>query len=154
MRLPSPMTFSGSLHASALSHDLIRTLHASALSHDLLRISPCVSLLLLYCRYVAYARTLNPKINADAKKVIVSCYKKLRQGDVVGSSQTSYRITVRQLESMIRLSEALARLHLDAEVLTCAHKCHRCRAVLSGFRCRATLTRVRYAMRLGALREK
>ena len=32
------------------------------------------------------------------------------------TSQTSYRITVRQLESMIRLTEALARLHCSAEV--------------------------------------
>jgi DNA replication licensing factor MCM6 len=68
------------------------------------------------CRYVAFARTLNPKITAEAKKTIVSCYKTLRQNDVVGSSQIAYRITVRQLESMIRLSEALARLHLDEEI--------------------------------------
>jgi hypothetical protein len=68
------------------------------------------------CRYVAFARTLNPKITPDAKKAIVSCYKTLRQNDVVGSSQIAYRITVRQLESMIRLSEALARLHLDEEI--------------------------------------
>ncbi len=70
----------------------------------------------MWSRYVAYARSFRPRITPESKKVIVSCYKKLRQADVVGSSQTSYRITVRQLESMIRLSEALARLHLDEEV--------------------------------------
>jgi DNA replication licensing factor MCM6 len=67
-------------------------------------------------RYVALARSYHPKITSEAKKTIVQCYRSLRQADVVGSSQTAYRITVRQLESMIRLSEALARLHLDAEV--------------------------------------
>jgi len=42
--------------------------------------------------------------------------RKLRQSDVVGSGKTSYRITVRQLESMIRLSEALARLYCDTKI--------------------------------------
>lgn len=65
---------------------------------------------------MSYARSLNPQITPEAKKAIVSCYKTLRQNDTVGSSQIAYRITVRQLESMIRLSEALARLHLDLEI--------------------------------------
>lgn len=34
----------------------------------------------------------------------------------MGRRKQSYRITVRQLEAVIRLSEALARLHLDEEV--------------------------------------
>ena len=33
-----------------------------------------------------------------------------------GVNKASYRITVRQLESMIRLAEALARLYCDDEV--------------------------------------
>ena len=43
-------------------------------------------------------------------------YTKLRENDVGAQGQTAYRMTVRQLESMIRLSEALARLHCDDEV--------------------------------------
>jgi len=45
--------------------------------------------------------------------VLVECYRLLRQNDILGRNKTAYRITVRQLESLIRLSEALARLHLD-----------------------------------------
>jgi len=64
-------------------------------------------------RYIRFARTINPKITSESQKKMVECYRKLRQGDTLGRSRTAYRITVRQLESMVRLSEALARLHCD-----------------------------------------
>jgi len=67
-------------------------------------------------RYIRFARTLNPKISQESQKVLVDCYRKLRQGDTMGRSKTAYRITVRQLESLVRLSEALARLHCDDDV--------------------------------------
>jgi hypothetical protein len=53
------------------------------------------------------------KINACAQ---IDHYRRLRQADVASGGKTAYRITVRQLESLIRLAEALARLHCDAEI--------------------------------------
>ena len=38
-------------------------------------------------------------------------YKGMRERDAQGSARSAWRITVRQLESLIRLSEACARLH-------------------------------------------
>jgi DNA replication licensing factor MCM6 len=64
-------------------------------------------------RYIRLARSLNPKMTEESQKIMVDCYQKLRQGDTLGQSRSAYRITVRQLESMVRLSEALARLHMD-----------------------------------------
>lgn len=44
-------------------------------------------------------------------------YKRLRQRDGSGGvSKSAWRITVRQLESMIRLSEGMARMHCCDEV--------------------------------------
>mmetsp|Transcript_18745 Transcript_18745/g.39007 ORF Transcript_18745/g.39007 Transcript_18745/m.39007 type:complete len:896 (+) Transcript_18745:69-2756(+) len=67
-------------------------------------------------RYIRFARSLNPTITPESQERLVECYRMLRQGDSLGSNRTAYRITVRQLESMVRLSEALARLHCDDEV--------------------------------------
>ena len=66
-------------------------------------------------RYIKFARTLNPLMTKETMELLVSQYRELRQNDA-GASRNAYRITVRQLESMIRLSEALARLHCDDEV--------------------------------------
>lgn len=44
-------------------------------------------------------------------------YKRLRQRDGSGGvTKSAWRITVRQLESMIRLSEGMARMHCCDEV--------------------------------------
>ena len=67
-------------------------------------------------RYIKFARCFNPVITNEAKQELVRCYVRLREGDAVGTNRTCYRITVRQLEAMVRLSEALARLHLADEI--------------------------------------
>ena len=67
-------------------------------------------------RYIRYARTFNPKLTPAAAKMIVEKYRQLRQDDASGHGRNSYRITVRQLESMIRLSEAIARANCMNEI--------------------------------------
>ncbi|KAF5387920.1 hypothetical protein D9615_000640 [Tricholomella constricta] len=67
-------------------------------------------------RYIRYARTFNPKLTREAADVLVEKYRILRQDDATGVGKNSYRITVRQLESMIRLSEAIARANCTSEI--------------------------------------
>ena len=62
-------------------------------------------------RYIRYARTIKPRFTEEAQKRLVEHYRDLRENDCQGAQRAAYRITVRQLESMIRLSKALARLH-------------------------------------------
>ena len=67
-------------------------------------------------RYIRFARSMRPKITPESVKVIVDHYRTLRQNDAGGVGKSSYRITVRQLESIIRLSEAIARVHMDDRI--------------------------------------
>uniref|UniRef100_A0A5K3FJ61 DNA replication licensing factor MCM6 n=3 Tax=Mesocestoides corti TaxID=53468 RepID=A0A5K3FJ61_MESCO len=62
-------------------------------------------------RYIAFGRCFKPKISIEAMQFMVEEYKKLRQRDASSASKSAWRITVRQLESLVRLSEAVARLH-------------------------------------------
>ncbi|KAF8599861.1 MCM-domain-containing protein [Ceratobasidium sp. AG-I] len=68
-------------------------------------------------RYVRYAKTYLPKFTREAADLLVEKYRLLRQSDATGIGKNSYRITVRQLESMIRLSEAIARANCTIEIL-------------------------------------
>lgn len=68
-------------------------------------------------RYIRYARTFHPQFTDEAKELLVQRYKELRADDAQGGvGKNSYRITVRQLESLIRLSEALAKLYCESEI--------------------------------------
>ena len=66
-------------------------------------------------RYIRYARTFQPKLTPEASDLLVDKYRQLRQDDA-GAGKNSYRITVRQLESMIRLCEAIARANCRHEI--------------------------------------
>ncbi|KER23301.1 hypothetical protein T265_08785 [Opisthorchis viverrini] len=71
-------------------------------------------------RYIAFARCFKPKISMEAMQSMVEEYKRMRQRDASSGAKSAWRITVRQLESLIRLSEATARLHC-ADTVTQAH---------------------------------
>jgi DNA replication licensing factor MCM6 len=61
-------------------------------------------------RYIRFARLFQPIFTDEAKAHLVERYKELRADDAQGGvGRNSYRITVRQLESLIRLSEAVAK---------------------------------------------
>lgn len=68
-------------------------------------------------RYIRYARTFKPVFTDEARALLVEKYKELRAADAQGGiGRNSYRITVRQLESMIRLSEAIAKANCVEDV--------------------------------------
>ncbi|KAI9694136.1 MAG: MCM DNA helicase complex subunit mcm6 [Bathelium mastoideum] len=68
-------------------------------------------------RYIRFARTFTPEFTPEAKRALVRYYKELRSDDAQGGvGRNAYRITVRQLESMIRLSEAIAKANCVNEV--------------------------------------
>ncbi|VUC20154.1 unnamed protein product [Clonostachys rosea] len=68
-------------------------------------------------RYIRFAKTFKPEFTPEAKEVLVQKYKELRADDAQGGvGKNSYRITVRQLESMIRLSEAIAKVNCTEEI--------------------------------------
>jgi len=70
--------------------------------------------------FVAYAKTLSPYLSEEAVETLRESYIQLRGADNTSASGTSSRITVRQLESLVRLSEALAKVSSSE----CVRKAH------------------------------
>jgi len=64
--------------------------------------------------YIKFARTCKPKMTEAARKYMVKTYVSVRQRDA--EERKAYRFTVRQLESLVRLSEARARVQLSETV--------------------------------------
>jgi DNA replication licensing factor MCM4 len=68
----------------------------------------------LLARYISYAREhIHPVITDTAAEALVHAYMELRQ---FGGSRKTIAATPRQLESLIRISEALARMRFSSEV--------------------------------------
>ncbi len=68
----------------------------------------------LFRKYVAYAkRNCFPLISEDAKIVLIEYYMKLRS---FSSSANPVPVTARQLEALVRLAEASARIRLSSTI--------------------------------------
>eukprot|EP00388_Colpodella_angusta_P003990 GDKJ01013620.1.p1 GENE.GDKJ01013620.1~~GDKJ01013620.1.p1 ORF type:complete len:895 (+),score=207.93 GDKJ01013620.1:1-2685(+) len=65
--------------------------------------------------YIRYARTFKPFMGPVVREALKKYYVALRKNDAA-SNKLAYKITVRQLESLIRLSEAMAKSRLSNEV--------------------------------------
>jgi len=65
-------------------------------------------------RFIRLARTFKPRVTPEAHQRLVKCYKKLREDRTYVRGACG--VTVRQLESLIRLSESIARVHLDDKI--------------------------------------
>ncbi|WEW57987.1 MCM DNA helicase complex subunit [Emydomyces testavorans] len=70
--------------------------------------------------YITYAKTnVSPRLTPAAGEALTNAYVEMRKlGDDIRSAERRITATTRQLESMIRLSEAHARMRLAEEVVT------------------------------------
>lgn len=66
--------------------------------------------------FIRYIKDKTPVLSEASKQELIERYVLLRQDSLINTN--NYRMTVRHLESMIRLSEALAKIHNDSEVST------------------------------------
>lgn len=64
--------------------------------------------------YIKYVKNKTAKLTEESKKELISKYISLRQDSLINTN--NYRMTVRHLESLVRLSEALAKIHNDSTI--------------------------------------
>lgn len=67
-------------------------------------------------KYIAYAKRYNPTLSQDARNEIRTYYVKLRNSAAADGDVKSIPISPRQLQALVRLSEASARLRLAKRV--------------------------------------
>lgn len=68
-------------------------------------------------KYVMFGKQFKPVLSVEAGELLVKQYSQLRQREGPSAAKSMYRITVRQLESMIRLAEAMAKMECTETIL-------------------------------------
>lgn len=66
-----------------------------------------------FASFISFARNIQPVLGDEAAKKIQGEYLRLRKD---GQSRNTISVTPRQLESLIRMSEAFAKMRLSNEV--------------------------------------
>jgi len=91
----------------------ILSLYTREIRMEVEQVKPVISREIL-AKYISFARRrANPVIPAECVDLLVKAYVEMRQ---MGSSRNVITATPRQLESLIRLSEALAKMRLAQTV--------------------------------------
>lgn len=67
-------------------------------------------------KYISYSKQIKPKITEDVVERFKGFYLKMRSASSEGGEASAISITARQLESLVRLAEARARVHLRSVV--------------------------------------
>lgn len=67
--------------------------------------------------YLKYAKSIKPRLAEDSSVIIAKAYKEMRTQDSLSNRSRVYRVTTRLLESIIRMSEAVAKLYLSKDVM-------------------------------------
>jgi len=67
-------------------------------------------------KYISYSKRISPVITDEVVNSFKSFYVKMRTASLEGGEASAISITARQLESLVRLSEARAKVHLREEV--------------------------------------
>jgi len=67
-------------------------------------------------KYISYSKNLKPAISNDVFEELRNFYMKMRKSSASNDQDMAISITARQLESLVRIAEARARLHLREEV--------------------------------------
>ena len=66
-------------------------------------------------KYIAYAKRINPELTEESGARLSEFYLEMRKASMEGGEASAITITARQVEGLIRLTEARARLHLREE---------------------------------------
>lgn len=65
--------------------------------------------------YIKFCRTITPHFTKESAEILKEEYKLIRQRERTDHKR-AYPVTVRMLESLVRLSEAMARAHCDDQI--------------------------------------
>ena len=67
-------------------------------------------------KYISYAKSIDPTMSVDVLERFRDYYVQMRAASIEGGEASAISITARQLESLVRLAEARARVHLREDV--------------------------------------